>query len=273
MLRGLAREVRHWGDFPEKLERRLRDLGENPRIDTLELPGAGRFSEMKSPLTVGEMTDFVRGKFLELRRRLRESGETPSDGTRLIGISLGGMIAADWASRWPDEFKDVILINTSFSGFSPPLDRLTPFAIKHMLGYLRPMTNLERELHAYKLSSHLSDANLAHVRASEWAKWADERPFKPENFGRQLLAAARYRAPLEKPKANVLVLISEKDQMVSPKCSRDIVKRWKVPSETHAWAGHDLTYDDADWVIEKTLAWMTKLKEIPERPTAGQMTT
>jgi pimeloyl-ACP methyl ester carboxylesterase len=264
LLRGLAREARHWNDFPEKLEQALSKRGDLARVDALDLPGAGRFSEMKSPLSIGEMTEFARGKFIEIRRRLRERGETPPERTRLVAVSMGGMIAADWMGRWPDDFKECVLINTSFAGFSPMHHRLRPVAMKHILGTIRKRTRIEQTMHEMDLVVNTLDKNSRREIAEKWKTYFDERPFTLENLTRQLFAASLFRAPGEKPDPPTLVLYSEHDRMVSPECSREIVRRWGTDSAVHPTAGHDLTLDDAEWVIEKMLAWETKLKEIPE---------
>jgi len=266
LLRGLAREARHWNDFPEKLTRALEARGENARVDALDLPGTGRFSEMKSPLSIAEMTEFAREKFIEIRRKQRERGEKPSEKTRLIAVSMGGMIAADWMERWPDDFKECVLINTSFAGFSPVHHRLTPGAVKHIFGTLRQKTKVQQTLHELDLVTNTLEPEARESIAKKWQTYFDERPFTIENFSRQLFAAARFRAPAEKPNTPVLVLYSEHDRMVSPECSKEIIRRWKASSEAHPTAGHDLTLDDAQWVIEKTLAWQEKLKEIPACP-------
>lgn len=262
-MRGLAREARHWNEFPDKLINALAQQGDVARVDAIDLPGTGRFSEMKSPLTVREMTEFAREKFNEIRKAMRARGETPPERTRILAVSLGGMVASDWIDRWPQDFQEGIFINTSFSGFSPLHHRLRPTAVAHLLGHLRPLKNPEREEFSLKLISNLLDSKSAQAIAKTWSTYADERPVTLENFGRQLLAAARFKAPSETPAVPILVLYSRNDRMVDARCSEAIVKRWKTACEIHSNAGHDLTLDDPDWVIEKTLAWQTSLKEIP----------
>ncbi len=47
LLRGLGREKRHWGSFPEALERKL-----GARVLALDLPGFGTENARPSPATV-----------------------------------------------------------------------------------------------------------------------------------------------------------------------------------------------------------------------------
>ena len=58
LLRGLAREKRHWGDFLEQ----FRSAFPNDKILALDLPGAGEFFKETSPRTVEGMFNFVRGE-------------------------------------------------------------------------------------------------------------------------------------------------------------------------------------------------------------------
>jgi pimeloyl-[acyl-carrier protein] methyl ester esterase len=263
LLRGLAREARHWDGFPDTLAKAFAEKNEVARIDAIDLPGTGRFSEMKSPITIGELTEFAREKYIEIRRRQRERGETPSERTRILAVSLGGMIAADWLERWPDDFKEAVLINTSFKGFSPIYHRLQLGAAKHILRSLRPLTDFERELHALNLVSNSPDMKAREAVATRWATYAAERPVTLENFSRQLLAAALYRAPVEKPETPTLILYSKNDRMVSPECSKEIIRRWRSESSVHPTGGHDLTGDEPGWVVQKIIDWEQKLKEIP----------
>ncbi|RYZ76217.1 MAG: alpha/beta hydrolase [Proteobacteria bacterium] len=261
LIRGLAREARHWSDFPEQLERGLKSAGIEARIDCIDLPGAGRFSEMKAPLTIAEMTEFVRGKYLEIRRQIRESGQTPPQMTRLVSISLGGMVASDWLQRWPTEFSGAVLMNTSFKGFSPAYRRLKPLAMKKLIKVIAMPDPLQRETEVLRLISNRED--LVSKTAKEWARFADERPVTRENFARQLLAATLFKPAQTPPAAPILVLGSEKDRMVDQACSKTIARKWATDYETHETAGHDLTLDAPEWTVEKIVAWDLGLNEMP----------
>lgn len=261
LIRGLAREARHWSNFPEQLEEGLKAAGIEPRVDCIDLPGAGKFSEMKAPLTISEMTEFVRGKYLEIRRQIRESGETPPQVTRLVSISLGGMIASDWLQRWPNEFSGAVLMNTSFKGFSPAYRRLRPAAMKALVEVLATLDPLKRETQVLRLISNRDD--LVSETAKEWARYADERPVSRENFARQLIAATLFKPESAAPLAPILVLGSKNDRMVDQACSKIIARKWATDYEIHASAGHDLTLDAPEWTVEKIVAWDLALNEMP----------
>jgi pimeloyl-ACP methyl ester carboxylesterase len=74
---------------------------------------------------------------------------------------------------------------------------------------------------------------------------------------RQLWAAARYRAPAQAP-APTLILASRNDALVDPSCSEELARRWRVPVRMHASAGHDLTLDDPDWVVDQIRGWVAQ---------------
>src|SRR5262245_47365139 len=97
LLRGLGRERRHWGRFPTGLESAL-----HTRVLTLDLPGFGTECGQRSPVSVPAITDDVRRRFSMERAEARWC---------IIGISLGGMVALDWCSRYPRDFERCVIIN------------------------------------------------------------------------------------------------------------------------------------------------------------------
>ena len=99
LLRGLTREVRHWGDFPAQL---ARHTGTHDFV-ALDTPGNGEFFSLPAPDTVREMVEF-------LRQQTRARKLPPP--YKLLAMSLGGMVAADWAQHCPGEVSQLVLINT-----------------------------------------------------------------------------------------------------------------------------------------------------------------
>ncbi len=258
LIRGLAREARHWGEFPDKFKQELAREGANVRVDAIDLPGAGRFSEMRSPLNMAEITEFVRDKFLEIRRRQRESGEHP-ERTFLAAMSLGGMVASQWMEMWPRDLNGCVLINTSFRGFSPLKHRLQPRTLRHFVGILRNQSDaVASERHVLALVSNRPE--LREHTAREWAAIRHSRPMTLENLARQLFAASRFEPRIVEPTVPVLLLNSLQDRMVHPACSEVIADRWRHAQLCrHPNAGHDLPLDDAEWTISQILKWYRAL--------------
>ncbi|MEK7356912.1 MAG: alpha/beta hydrolase [Bdellovibrionota bacterium] len=267
LVRGLARESRHWGTFAKEFACALETEGRTARIDLLDLPGSGRYSEMRSPVTVKEITSFMREKFLELRRRIREQGEIPPPKTYLVAVSLAGMVACDWMERWPGDLTGVVLINSSFKGFSPPHRRLTPEAYARMFKILREKDPVEREKRVLEMVSNRPERH-AEI-AAEWAAIQLSRPVSHENFVRQLTAAALYQPGLVKPETPVLILNSEGDRMVHPSCSEQIAARWGATLVRHPTAGHELPLDEAAFTAKAIANWHEGLQALSPRPQAG----
>ena len=87
MLRGMAREQRHWGRFPEALRA---SLG-GDRLHCLDLPGTGTEHARGTPASIRGIKDDVRARWLQLK------AQQPGPWG-LIAISLGGMVAMRWCA-------------------------------------------------------------------------------------------------------------------------------------------------------------------------------
>ena len=111
LLRGLMRQQRHWGDFPATLGAALPGAA----IVTPDLPGNGQRHAMDSATRVCAMVECC-------REHLLARGLKPP--YRLLALSLGGMVAVEWASRYPHEIASCVLINTSMRPYSPFYRRL-----------------------------------------------------------------------------------------------------------------------------------------------------
>ncbi len=242
LLRGLAREVRHWGSFLETLGKTRQNIDVRP----LEMPGAGTLRLQKSPLRTEEYVSSIRQLYLQQVK--------PGKSNIIIGLSFGGMIAAQWIHTHPDDFQAALLINSSSSN-SSPTKRLTP---RGALAFLRAL--LSRDVSARERILAALLCNLADIEktASLWAAIEKDAPMAASNKIRQLYAAAGFVLP-QRPTVPTLVLCSRFDNLVSPVCSQDIAQAWQSEIHTHPSAGHDLTTDDADWCIECMFSWLDSL--------------
>ena len=241
LLRGLVREQRHWGEFPGSLER----LIPGTRTLTLDLPGEGTEHRKSVPLRIPEMTDDLRARFLAHPQR----GEGPWG---ILAVSLGGMIALDWLSRYPGDFRRGVVINTSAADLSRPWER---FHWRQYPTVLRcfAAAPLTRERAILAMTSNRADAHAA--LPERWARYLDDAPVSPVTALRQLIAAATSRLP-ERVGVATLVLASRADRLVSVVCSERIAKRLELPLRLHESAGHDLPLDDPRWVAEQVKDWL-----------------
>lgn len=234
LLRGLAREARHWGDFPRLLSAAFPGAD----IRTPDLPGNGARCAERTPARVAQIVDSLR--------------EPAAPKTWLLGLSLGGMVCVDWAARYPAEVAGCVLLNSSMRPFSPFYERLRPACYATVAALLLERDAARRETGILSLTSAGAPAALAQA----WAAYAAERPVARGNVLRQLLAAARFRAPSRPPPVPFLILGAAGDRLVDPRCSRALATAWGMPIAVHPGAGHDLPLDAGPWVIEETKRWL-----------------
>lgn len=239
LLRGLTRDNRHWGNFPELFAAAL----PGAQVLALDLPGNGQRCREKSPTTVAAMVE-------DCRRALREQGI--SEPVNVLAMSLGAMVVVDWASRYPDEIGRGVLINTSLRG-SPFYRRLRPRNYWRLLRMALSHSDTHWEQSVLAMTSRRDDPQL--VR--RWAEFRRLHPAGKANALRQLLAAARFSAPADCPPTDLLLLASTHDRLVNVACSRAIAERWQIPLVEHPSAGHDLPLDEGLWVVDQVRRWLT----------------
>lgn len=244
LLRGLAREQAHWGRFPAALAAAM----PGARIVCVDLPGAGLLHRQPCPWRVEAMVE-------SCQRQLAGQGVAPP--YHLLGLSLGGMVAAAWSRACPQAISGLVLVNTSLRPFSPPQRRLKLARLPEMLWLLAGADGLAIERAVLRLTSQHPER---HGQApADWLAIRQARPVSTANMIRQLFAAARYRWDGPPPAVPVLVLRSARDGLVDPACSQRIVEAWQAELRTHSDAGHDLALDDGPWLAAQVAAWAAGL--------------
>jgi pimeloyl-ACP methyl ester carboxylesterase len=259
LLRGLARESGHWGDFVPLLQSAF----PNAQITLLDLPGTGRFYRETSPNSIKEITNSVRRHALD--QGLLEQPVT------ILALSLGAMVAWEWMRRYPEDICGAALMNTSFAEVSPFYQRLRWQSYKDFAALLMTRNLRKREMGILQLTSNRRNiardgvyaASLPGAGAAQheqiaqaWEKIQIERPISLKNSFRQIKAAASYRPGDIRPKQPILLLNGLGDRLVSPACSEAIHRKWNLKLRRHQWAGHDLTLDDGAWVVLQLKDWI-----------------
>lgn len=244
-LRGLTRDSRHWGDFVDAFERTMADV----HVVTIDLPGNGPLRHFASPTDVRKMADYC-------REVVTHRGIAPP--YNLLAMSLGAMVAVAWAHERPREIGRCVLINTSLRPFSPFYRRLRP---RNYLPLLKLVlfggSGREWEAKILALTSRLRGGAAEVLDA--WVAFREEHPVTRANAWRQLYAAARYRAPVEKPAAALLILASRNDALVHVACSQALACAWRCEIGIHPHAGHDIPLDDGPWVAAQVRQWVASL--------------
>jgi len=246
LLRGLARESGHWGEFPARLRERIEREQAGVRLLMLDLPGNGLLHAETSPSHVSEMVE-------SCRSRLASVGV--SGPVHLLAMSLGAMVASDWAARYPQEVSAAVLINTSLRPFSPFYRRLRPLNyLNFLMLSLSNLSRRQREAKVLRMTANLQ-ARPEEV-LDRWVALQEKHPVSLRNTIRQLRAAARFKVSRLRPQTPVLLLCSKADHLVDWRCSQAISRAWGAPLRLHLQAGHDLPLDDPKWVAEVVGDWL-----------------
>ena len=241
LLRGLARESGHWGDFIPQLQSHF----PNSKISVLDLPGTGQFHQENSPNNIKAITEITRQRALE--RGLLDQPIT------LFAVSLGGMVAWEWLSSFPEDICGGTLVNTSFANLSPFYQRLKGSCYPQFISLLGKKDLLDRERAVLQLvSNNRSNDEPISIK---WADIQTQRPITLKNCFQQIMAAATFKPTTAQPTQPILLLNSIKDRLVSVHCSEAIQQHYQLPIQQHPWAGHDLTLDDPQWVIQQLQQW------------------
>jgi len=246
LLRGLARESGHWGEFPALLSQQLEAEQAGVRLLMLDLPGNGLLHAETSPTCVSDMVESCRARLVQIG---------VSGPVHLLAMSLGAMVASDWVARYPQEVSAAVLINTSLRPFSPFYRRLRPLNyLKFLILSLSNLSLRQREAKVLRMTANLQ-TKPAEV-LDHWVALQTKHPVSLRNTARQLRAAARFKVGLRRPEAPVLLLCSKADRLVDWRCSQAISRAWGAPLRLHPEAGHDLPLDDPAWVARAVADWL-----------------
>jgi pimeloyl-ACP methyl ester carboxylesterase len=244
LLRGLMREVRHWGEFPTLFQNALGAQ----HVVTLDFPGNGSLHAQASATSVAEMAN-------DIRTQLKQLHYAPP--YRVLALSLGAMVAVAWSELYPAELEKMVLINTSMAPYNPFYHRLRPTIYPALIRLLFYRSAVQRESLILQLTSTLKSRS-EHQQAilDQWITYAQECPIKRTNILRQLQAAVGYRAARTAPSVPVLLLAGQQDQLVNVKCSLTLAQHWRCAIRLHPTAGHDLPLDDGVWVTQQVKEWL-----------------
>lgn len=243
LVRGLSRETRHWSKFPAKLQEKYPDS----LIRVLELPGVGTKFKQSSPTSIEEFAKALRPEFLTLTKEHRGDWG-------IIAVSLGGMIAMNWADLYPDDFRYMVTINSSAGNLSGPFDRLSLTAVKQIGKLFFKNDLVERERVILELTTRKTA--ITNELVEKWASFGNEYPLSREVFLKQIYAAARFKVP-QTLSVPYMIICGEGDQLTSPKCSKLLAKHFNIKCHSHPDGGHDLPLDDPDWLVQNIHQWQS----------------
>lgn len=176
----------------------------------------------------------------------------PENQIDLVGLSYGGWLAAQYALRFPDRLRRIVLL--------APAGTVLPLSagfIAHAVPCLIPHRYFSRRL-MYWLAQDLArkdEAGRAMVEELSEHAFVAMRAFKPR---RQVAPTVLTDAELQSIKVPTLYLVGEHEKIYS---ARKAVERLhkaapNVKAEIVADAGHDLTAAQAELVNGKILEFL-----------------
>ena len=245
LLRGLLREKRHWGPFPKILAERCHV--DESEVYSIDLPGIGASSDENFPLKIGEAVELLREKWQSL-----SAGSPPI----VVSVSLGSMLAIEWAKRYPQDLKGLVICNTSASNLSPITERISTFALKQFAQITQARTATQRESLILELVSRHFSKDVS--KAEEWAQWAPPVKSLIHTGLRQLSVASRFQleSPISVPS---LAICSLYDRLLSPSATVKVANVLKAKLVYHYESGHDLPLDDPSWFADQISLWSREL--------------
>lgn len=240
LLRGLAREQRHWHEFRDLFAARMSGAS----VDCVDVAGAGTEHVVLPRPSVCWMARDVARRLPALGRAQHSEGRWG-----VVGLSLGGMLALELCGMFPDRVDAAVIINCS-SRLTRRSARIRPAAAIQLLRAASLRDPLRREQIVLALTSALPEAERT-LYAERAAEFARDAPPSRWAAVAQLLAAGRFQPPeRDRVRARLAFVCSRHDGLVSPRCTRDLAAWFGCACEEHAWASHDLPLDDPAWLCE-----------------------
>ncbi|MGR5167113.1 alpha/beta fold hydrolase [Vibrio astriarenae] len=237
LLRGLLRESGHW----QSLLCEFKTIDPSLTIVTPNVAGNGELYEQTSPISIDSMLPQV-------------MSQLPDGCTRyhLVAISMGSMLASQWAKAYPEQIASLTLINPSFARFSPFWQRINLRALGSILAKRAKGENaFQDRILSVTYPNYQQDGEVL----SYHVELASKHPVSIKNALRQLVAAARFRGFETPPECITQVIVSEKDQLVSPQCGEAIADHWGVELNLFDSNAHDLPLAESEALAKHLYTW------------------
>jgi pimeloyl-ACP methyl ester carboxylesterase len=231
LIRGLTRSHFHWFDFKNNFQKKF-------QVDSVlapELAGNGELSHLKTPKNISLCITQLKTQLPNFQQPIG-----------IIGISLGGMIAARWAQEYPNDVSRLVLINTS-SNLSPFYHRFRPSIYLNVLKAVFFSKAFAIENFILKTTSNTENWKSVF---SQCVRFQEIHSIQISNLIQQLKIAGKTDLS-HKPNCPVLILTAKNDRLVNYQCSLDIAAAWNTTAHIHPTAGHDLPLDDSDWILNQ----------------------
>jgi 3-oxoadipate enol-lactonase len=190
----------------------------------------------------------------------------------VVGISLGGFTALEFALRHPDKMEKLVLVSTSAGGATHVA------ANQEILALLAPDPNLEIGERAIRNYSRIMAAEYvaSHPEALERvAETARYRPMSPAGYMRQLQAALSHNVAesLHRITAPTLVIHGDLDPLVPPQNGAYLATEIRGARHiVYPGVGHIPIVERADDFNRDVLAFLAEDVATPSNPTPSNAT-
>lgn len=224
LIRGLIRNLHHWGEFADQLEDQF-------CLILFDNRGVGRSNTPPPPYSTAQMAD-------DAIAVLSAAG---FERAHVMGMSLGGMIAQQVALRHPERVNRLILGCTRGHRRAGPPMRMS--VVYEMLSSARlEPDEAVRSSAPLALSPHFVEQNPQVI--DRWVELARQYPPTRAAFLGQVAAAARHdtRGKLRRVQHPTLVVTGDADRLIHPRCS-ELLARELPNAELRLLFGaaHDFT--------------------------------
>jgi len=193
MIMGLGYARQMWFRTRPVLERRYRTIVFDNR-------GVGASDVPTGPYTIGQMAD-------DAAAVMSAAGV---ERARVFGISMGGMIAQEFALRYPERVERLVLGCTNFGG------KTAKIAERPVLDILRARGTMTPEQGVWAMAPYIYDAGTPRERIEEDLAVRMKVYPKAEGYYAQVQAISAWSCVerLGELKAKTLVIHGETDQLV-----------------------------------------------------------
>ncbi len=246
LVRGLARSSRYWLDSRGR-------LAANFRLVVLDNRGVGQSDAPWGLYSTATMADDVAAV-------LDAAGVAT---THVFGMSLGGMIAQQFALRHAGRVDRLVL------GCTTPCiwrgERTERESLLHFARALRVSREEAIRLTATRVLSARAIAERPDILEA-WVRISREEPVRMSGFLGQLAAGARtdVESALPQIRAKTLVITGDVDRQIPPSHSRRIAAAIRgARLEILTGDGHDFTAEDSARACERITEFLLERQPIP----------
>ena len=214
LLIGLTKASLHWD---QTFIQTLKDLYQTEDVIPFNIPGNGPLNDLQTPFGIPAIVKSMRD--IHAKQLVRDDDRPHL----LISISLGGMLATEWLNQYPRDFDRLVIINSSFKGFSPVWKRVQPTAMKKFIQiFLAPTSEKKEELITEMCGNNPDRRN--NVRDS-WVEIDKQFPLTKANLIKQTFSGALYN-PKHIPTLPKLIIACKHDRLAHYSCSQKIHEKW-----------------------------------------------